>query len=96
MFQGSLFVIVIMIDGSEKRNCKGQSSRVIEKLAFNSFWTRKRWDKLNIYFLLSFLPILYLLSIFFSFAGLSLSSLCEKKRRWWTISVPGVFDVIKG
>ena len=79
MFQGSLFVIVIMIDGSEKRNCKGQSSRVIEKLAFNSFWTRKRWDKLNIYFLLSFLPILYLLSIFFSFAGLSLSSLCEKR-----------------
>ena len=37
VFQGSLFVIVIMIDGSEKRNCKGQSSRVIEKLAFNSF-----------------------------------------------------------
>ena len=66
MFQGSLFVIVIMIDGSEERNCKGQSSRVIEELAFNSFWTRERWDKLNIYFLLSFLPILYLLSILFS------------------------------
>ena len=23
VFQGSLFVIVIMIDGSEKRNCEG-------------------------------------------------------------------------
>ena len=35
MFQGSLFVIVIMIDGSEKRNCEGgfelKSSHVCEK-----------------------------------------------------------------
>lgn len=62
-------------------DCKVQSWRVYEKLAFtcNSFWTRTRWDKLNIYFLPSFLPILYLLSIFFSFAGLSLSFVCEKR-----------------
>ena len=33
VFQGSLLVIVIMIDGGEKRNCEGgfSSSRVCEK-----------------------------------------------------------------
>ena len=35
VFQGSLLVIVMMIDGSKKRNCEGafklQSSRVFEK-----------------------------------------------------------------
>ena len=32
MFQGSLLVIIIMIDGSEKRNCEGgNSSQVCEE-----------------------------------------------------------------
>ena len=31
VFQGSLLVIVIMIDGSERRNCELQTSRVFEK-----------------------------------------------------------------
>ena len=31
VFQGSLLVIVIMIDGSEKRNCEGNCSHVCEK-----------------------------------------------------------------
>ena len=41
VFQGSLLVIVIMIDGSEKRNCEGglfselYSSRVCEKRSNN-------------------------------------------------------------
>ena len=40
VFQGSLIVIVIMIDGSEKRNCEGglelQSSHVCEKRSKNT------------------------------------------------------------
>ena len=36
VFQGSLLVIVIMIDGSEKRNCKGNFRvRVFVKIAVN-------------------------------------------------------------